>query len=141
MAGFAVLTEENSDGTKTTYRIPRWKIYGPIIFFLIFATTFGLVMGLVVIPGTRRRGEEMAAASEKKFNDEVNENHKKYEESYNESKKQMEIDRKRNVCYFNCSVVKCMRLCDVRDNDCRDKCLEDGEACDRNCEKLYPLTS
>ncbi|KAI9301932.1 hypothetical protein BJ944DRAFT_251916 [Cunninghamella echinulata] len=134
MAGFTVLSQEHADGTKTKYRIPRWQIYGPIIFFIIVATTIGLVMGLVVIPDSNRKAEEgrksiqeSQIASGKKFNDTVNEIQKKIEK-----------DRNRNSCFSSCTIVSCLVQCDISDNACRDKCREARQTCEQNCSQLYP---
>ncbi|CAO3640914.1 unnamed protein product [Cunninghamella echinulata] len=141
MAGFTVLTEEHSDGTKTTYSVSRWRFYCPIIIFIVGVTIMGLVMGLVVVPGFNRKSDEMGTDNEKKLNDTANENQKKIEEAHIAIEKQSEIDSKRRSCIMGCFYGKCMIQCDMYDNACQDKCREDSRICDRNCELTYPSAS
>ncbi|CAO3640865.1 unnamed protein product [Cunninghamella echinulata] len=137
MAGFTVLSQEHSDGTKTKYRIPRWQIYGPIIFFIIVATTIGLVMGLVVIPDSNKKAEE----GKKTIQEFGADNGKKFNDTLSDFKKIAEANSNRMHCYSNCTYGSCMVKCDISDTACRDKCREATQTCERNCDQLYPKST
>lgn len=107
-----------------------WSNY----FFIIVATTIGLVMGLVVIPDSNRKVEE----GKKRIEEIQVNNDKNFNDKVNEIQKEVEKARNRDSCFSNCGIVSCLRQCDIFDKACDDKCREARQTCDQNCSQLYP---